>query len=68
MAGGSFSLSGLVNSVFGSNKKSKKNRHICSSKCRHGRRHRFSKRHICSSKCGYSKKKRFSMKYKMRGG
>ena len=66
MSGSSFSLSGLVNSIFGSNKKSKKyrhsfhKRHVCSSKCRHGKMHRYSKRH--------NNKKRFSMKYRMRGG
>ena len=74
MSGSSFSLSGLVNSIFGSNKKSKKyrnrfhKRHVCSSKCRHGKMHRHSRRHICNSKCGHHNKKRFSMKYRMRGG
>ena len=68
MSGSSFSLSGLVNSIFGSSKKSKKyrsrfhKRHICSSKCRHGKMHKNSR------KFGYRHKKRFSMKYKMRGG
>lgn len=78
MSGSSFSLSGLVNSIFGSNKKSQKNRyrrsrysrsssgkHVCSSKCGYCKK----RGHVCSSKCGRNcNKKRFSMKYKMRGG
>ena len=69
MASGSFSLGGLVGSLFGSNKKSRSRsrghssrRHICTSKCRHGK-----KGHICNSKCmhmnKYSKKR-----FNMRGG
>ena len=69
MASGSFSLSGLVGSLFGSNKKSRSRssrRHICTSKCRHGK-----KRHICNSKCRHMKKysNKYSRKrFNMRGG
>jgi hypothetical protein len=65
MAAGSFSLSGIVGSLFGSNKKSRRRssrrrgssrrRHICNSKCRHMK--------MYSNK--YSKKygrKRFNMR------
>ncbi len=80
MSTSSFSLSGLVNSIFGSNKKSQKNRyrrsrysrsrkHVCSSKCGYCKKYGKKRGHVCNSKCRRNcNKKRFSMKYKMRGG
>jgi len=71
MAAGSFSLNGLVGSLFGSNKKSRRRRgkrHICNSKCKHGSR---KSRHICHSKCRHMKKygSKYSRKrFNMRGG
>ncbi len=58
MASGSFSLSGLVNSLFGSNKKSRR-RHICNSKCRHMKK--YSKKYSNKYSNKYSRK-RFSMR------
>ena len=75
MAAGSFSLNGLVGSLFGSNKKSRRRssrrrgtRHVCNSKCKHGSR---KSRHICHSKCRHMKmygKKYSKRRFNMRGG